>query len=57
MRQSVFFEEVQLHGELADLELQRSDLGFALGDGLGLVLLLGDFAVLQTLDPQDQGSP
>ncbi|WP_234188324.1 hypothetical protein [Shinella sp. NM-101] len=47
-----FFNQVQLHRELADLAFERRNVGLVLGDDAGLSLLIVQFAAIKLRQPQ-----
>ena len=47
-----FFNQVQLHGELADLAFERSNVGLVLRDDAGLRLLIVQLAAIELRQPQ-----
>lgn len=46
-----FFDQVQLHRELADLAFQCSDLRFILGDDAGFGFFIIEFAAIELRQP------
>ena len=46
-----FFNQVQLHGELADLAFERSHVGLVLRDDAGLRLLIVQLAAIELRQP------
>ena len=50
-----FFNQVQLHGELADLAFERSNVGLVLRDDAGLRLLIVQLAAIELRQPQLDG--
>lgn len=43
----MFFNQVQLHGELADLAFKRRNVGLVLGNDAGLSLLIVQIAAIE----------
>jgi hypothetical protein len=47
----VFFNQVQLHSELADLTFERRNVGLVLRDDAGLGLFIIQFAAIELREP------
>lgn len=47
----MFFTQVQLHGELADLAFERRNVGLVLSNDAGFSLLIVQFAAIELRQP------